>query len=118
MDLLALKKVKDNEYNFVILEVKLGNNKELAGKVANQLDAYVKHIDANFQEWKDSYEKTYSQMRAAGLFGGTFTSTIKINKPVQGLVVVGGYSGIADGYIAKLEKVNSGLLVKQFRNLL
>ena len=77
MDLLALKKVKDNEYNFVILEVKLGNNKELAGKVANQLDAYVKHIDANFQEWKDSYEKTYSQMREAGLFGGTFLALSK-----------------------------------------
>ena len=118
MDLLALKKVKDNEYNFVILEVKLGNNKELAGKVANQLDAYVKHIDADFQDWKDSYEKTYSQMREAGLFGGTFNSTIKISKPVQGLVVVGGYSGIAAGYMANLKTVNSSLLVKQFRNLL
>lgn len=118
MDLLALKQVKDNEYNFVILEVKLGNNKELAGKVANQLDAYVKHIDANFQDWKDSYEKTYSQMREAGLFGETFTSTIKISKSVQGLVVVGGYSGIAAGYMANLQSVNSILTVKQFKNLL
>ena len=118
MDLLALKKVKDNEYNFVVLEVKLGNSKDLDGKVANQLDAYLKHINANFQDWKDSYEKTYSQMREAGLFGGTFNRTIKIIKPVQGLVVVCGYSGNAAEYLANLQAVNSNLLIKQFRNLL
>lgn len=118
MDLLALKKLNDNEYNFVVLEVKLGNNKELGGQVASQLRFYVDHIEANFQTWKESYEETYSQMRKAGLFGGTFNRTIKICEPVQGVVVVGGYSGIADKYIANLQIVNPGLSVKQFRNLL
>ena len=40
MDLLALYQVENskNEYNFCVIEIKLGNNPELKNKVANQLN--------------------------------------------------------------------------------
>ena len=48
LDLLALRRVDENKYKFQLLEVKLGNNDELKGEVAKQLDWYVKHVERAF----------------------------------------------------------------------
>lgn len=46
LDLLALEQIRSgvNEYRFLVVEVKLGNNSELKNKVVTQLDGYVDHI--------------------------------------------------------------------------
>ena len=56
MDLLALKKYQDGDYQFCVIEVKLGNNPELKGKVIKQLKKYVNRIERNFEDYKKSYE--------------------------------------------------------------
>jgi len=116
MDLLALYQVEKNknEYNFWVIEVKLGNNPELKDKVAIQLDGYVLHIGKNFDDYKDCYEKQYEQKRELGLIVGPKYESIKIVQPVKGLIAVVGYSGIAKGQIAQLKSNHSELKIESF----
>ena len=120
MDLLALYQVEKNknEYNFCVIEVKLGNNPELKDEVAGQLAGYVSYIDKNFNDYKDCYEKQYEQKRELNLFSVPKYKSIKIVQPVTGLIAVVGYSGIAKGRIAQLKSNHSGLDVKSFSYLL
>lgn len=55
IDLLGATKVDGRNYKFVVIEVKLGSNPELGGKVPEQLAGYMEHIEAHFSEWVDSY---------------------------------------------------------------
>ena len=68
MDLLSLKKNDEGDYQFCILEVKLGNNQELEGTVVAQDDSkkkgvnkqlaeYIERIENNFDDYKACYEK-------------------------------------------------------------
>jgi hypothetical protein len=116
MDLLALYQVEKNknEYNFWLIEVKLGNNPELKDKVAIQLDGYVSHIGKNFDDYKDCYEKQYEQKRELGLIIGPKYESIKIVQPVKGLIAVVGYSGIAKGQIAQLKSNHPELKIESF----
>jgi len=116
MDLLALRQVKENknEYNFCVIEVKLGNNPELKDEVAKQLARYVSHINKNFDDYKYCYEKQYEQKKELGLIIGPKYKSIKIIQPVKGLIVVVGYSGIAKAQIAQLKSKYPILDVKSF----
>jgi len=116
LDLLALKQVKGNQYKFVVAEVKLGNNGELKSKVASQLDGYVKHINNNFSDYKKCYEKHFKQKQELGLIKKPVIDNINIIKPVEGIILVGGYSGIAIKQINELKSTYSNLKVKQFTN--
>lgn len=114
MDLLALRQVENNKYSFCVIEVKLGNNPQLKDEVANQLDDYISHIDKNFDDYRDCYEKQYEQKRELGLIIGPKYNLIKIVRPVRGLIAVVGYSGIAKIQIAQLQSKYPGLYVKSF----
>jgi len=116
LDLLALKQIKGNQYKFVVSEVKLGNNKELKNKVASQLDNYVKYIKENFNDYKKCYEKQFEQKRELGLIKSPTISNINIIEPVEGIILVGGYSGIAIKQINELKKTYPNLEVRQFIN--
>jgi hypothetical protein len=116
LDLLALKQVKGNQYKFIVTEVKLGNNRELKNKVASQLDGYVKHISHNFDDYKKCYEKHFEQKRKLGLINNPTFDNISIIEPVEGIILVGGYSGIAISQINELKSVFPHLEVKQFTN--
>jgi hypothetical protein len=116
LDLLALKQIKGNEYKFVVSEVKLGNNSELKSKVASQVDGYIKHIKDNFPDYKECYEKHFKQKRKLGLINKPAIDFINIIKPVEGLILVGGYSGIAIKQINELKTIYPHLEVKQFIN--
>jgi len=120
IDLLALRQVEKNksEYSFCVIEIKLGNSPELKDKVDNQVNGYVSHIEKNFNDYKYCYEKQYEQKRELGLIISPKYESIKIVRPVKGLIVVLGYSGIAKGRIAQLKSNHSGLDVKSFVNLL
>ena len=103
MDLLALQQLPERKYKFVILEVKLGNNKELEGDVAGQLEEYEKKIDSHFSSFKDCYEENYRQKRQLGVIGDdSWAEEISIIKPVDGRIIVGLYSGIGKKQLAIL----------------
>jgi hypothetical protein len=117
MDLLALYQVEKNrnEYNFCVIEVKLGNNPELKNEVAIQLNDYVSHIKKYFNDYKYCYEKQYKQKKELGLVINPNYKSIKIVRPVNGLIAVVGYSKIAKGQIAQLK---TNYPVKSFSYLL
>jgi len=107
MDLLALRHVPvtANQYRFVVVEVKLGNNPELCGDVGKQLDHYVSFMNEHHEDFKQCYERTFAQMRQAGLLPLPNVPAIEIVPPVTGYVVVGGYSGIAEQALQRLQQV-------------
>ena len=117
-DLLALKHIESNRYCFLIIEVKLGNNSDLKGKVATQLTGYVSHVKAptNFTDWVDNYKMVYSQLKQIGIHPNLVADIIEIEDMVEGKVVVGGYSGVSVNYIHKLRSLMPGFDVQEFRN--
>jgi hypothetical protein len=102
IDILALRKYKDI-YKFVVLEVKIGNNSELSGKVASQIERYVSLAKTNIDSMKECYKKNYQQKRLLGVLGDeSWPKTIEIGNEVESLIVVGHYSGIAENNIKNL----------------
>jgi len=118
LDLLALKRVDGNTFKFQLLEVKLGNNNELKGEVAKQLDGYVNHVKAHFLEYKECYEKHYLQKKELGLFKKPTSKKIEIVEPVEGQIIVGGYSKMAHPKIKTLKAVYPNIEIKHFTNAL
>lgn len=114
MDLLALKRNDAGKYQFCILEVKLGNNLELKEKVFAQLRGYIERITRNFQQYKECYEKNVSQKHGLGLLPDV--SEVDIVKGVLGVVVVGGYSGLAEKSIGELKARHPDISVLHIRN--
>lgn len=118
LDLLALRNVGGNKFCFLVLEVKLGNNKELEGKAGIQLNDYITHINQHFLAWKQNYENVYQQLKQTGIYPAWAHNQIDIVKPVEGWVVVGHYTGIANQAITKLTESHPNIIVKQFWNKL
>lgn len=114
MDLLGLKKKTGSDYQFCVLEVKLGNNPELQGDVISQLKGYVDRIKNHFDDYRDCYEQNFIQKWELGLISNP--SKIKIVQDVIGAVVVLGYSGISEQYIRKLKKKDRSVKVIQLSN--
>ena len=102
LDLLALRKVNNNRYTFLVTEIKLGNNVELEEEVANQLQTYINHIKSHFIDYKNCYERQYKQKKELGLITGLIDQEIEIIEPVSGIVIVGLYSGLAAEKIKNL----------------
>lgn len=113
---MALKQIEGNKYKFLVSEVKLGNNTELKNKVATQLDDYLKHIKTNFTDYKICYEIHFAQKKELGLIKIPTSNKIEIIEPVEGIILVGGYSGIAKKQISELKKTFPHLKIKQFTN--
>lgn len=120
LDLLALKKTSSGNYKFVVLEVKLGNNKDLKGKVVKQIESYMGSIRNNIKLIKECYETNYAQKKEIGLFPDYFPDSITIDDKVDGKIVVGLYSKIGEQYIKKLTKEypewKKGINIIQFKN--
>lgn len=114
MDLLALKRNDAGNYRFCVLEVKLGNNSELKGKVFAQLSGYMERITKSFPVYKECYEKNVSQKQELGLLPGN----VKVNivEGVLGFVVVGGYSGLAEQSIKELKAKHPDIKVIPIKN--
>lgn len=114
MDLLALKRNDVGKYQFCILEVKLGNNLELKEKVFMQLSGYIERITKNFQQYKECYEKNVAQKHGLGLLPEV--SGVDIVEGVLGVVVVGGYSGLAEKSIRELKSQHPDIKVLHIKN--
>lgn len=122
IDLLGLKKIDRGMYRFVILEVKLGRNKELRDKVAIQIESYMRDMEMNVSKFQACYEKNYQQKKEMGLFPKSFPDRIKIDDIIEGMIVVGLYSNIGSKYIEELTKKHprwqTGKNIIQFKNKL
>lgn len=128
LDLLGLRLLKNGQYRFVVIEVKLGNNSELSNKVADQLKRYIEHIEdkenhkENAKQYADCYTINYRQKYALGLLGGSklpAPDDFKIDRNVvEGVVIVGGYTNQAKAQIEQLKKENRNIKVKLFSNRL
>lgn len=116
MDLLALEQINDKDYRFCVIEVKLGNNPELAGKVAEQLKGYIKRISDNFADYKKCYETNLKQKQELGLINKNLI--VNIVEGVSGVVVVGGYSGIAEKHIKELKKKAPDIRILHLKNII
>jgi hypothetical protein len=114
MDILALKKKEADKYQFCVLEVKLGNNKELKDKVFTQLEEYTKRITDNFRQYKECYEKNFLQKQELGLMPEGLK--VDIIEGVLGFVVVGGYSGLAEQSIKELKAKHPNIKTIQIKN--
>ena len=104
MDLLALRQVEPGakRYQFEIIEVKLGNNHDLRGNVAEQLDRYVQHVKTEHSAYRACYEKQYKQKVDLGLIYAPPFEQIEITEDVMGVLVVTGYGGIAQPVLREL----------------
>jgi len=102
MDLLALSRGSTDEpFHFVVIEVKLGKNPELKVRVGRQLSDYVAHVREHIRDYVDCYRENYRQKKLMKLFDETLPDEIEIEERVEGVVVTGGYSQLAE--IAKKE---------------
>lgn len=102
LDLLALRRLQSSTYRMVLLEVKLGNNPELSCKVADQLDQYMSAVTGNIEAFRECYERNYTEKRQLGLLRGDLPKQIVIDREVEGLILVGFYSGIGRRQTEKL----------------
>ncbi len=118
IDLLALKQLDESRYSFLVLEVKMGNNPELKSKVAKQVNDYILHIRKHFAEYSYCYEKQYQQKKMLGLITIPQWKSINIVPEVNGLIVVGGYSGIAEEQIRMLKEKFPDIQVRNFSHRL
>lgn len=99
LDLLFLKRSETNskQYDFLVVEVKLGNNPELKEKVVKQLEDYTGYITDHLDVYKECYLKNYRQKFELGLLEA-HPETIEFSdsRKVDGLIFVSGYQGIAN----------------------
>ena len=122
MDLLAVvRDSEDKPFHFLIIELKLGKNPELCGKVAEQLNEYIDHLKTNVNDYINCYKENYRQKKQLGLFDPSLPLEIDIdNRNVSGLIVVGGYSQLAQKAFPSLNKMIKekqwAIKVQQLRN--
>ena len=116
MDMLALIQRKGNDYQFCVIEVKLGNNDDLRGKVVKQLKDYIGKIKDNFRDYKKCYEKNFKQKQELGLID----KNLKVNivEGVSGMVAVVGYSGIAEKRIRELKQKAPDIRILHLKNII
>jgi hypothetical protein len=114
IDILALAKKEGKEYQFRVIEIKLGNNPELKSSVVNQLNGYIKRISDNFADYKKCYLKNLWQKQQLGIINPKLE--VNIVEGAQGMIVVGFYSGIAEKSIEDLRRKAPNIKVAQFKN--
>lgn len=87
--------------------------------MADQLNDYVDHIREKIDDYVVCDRQNYAQKYELGLmkFDGA-KSSIEIESFVEGVVVVGGYSGIAGKYVKELKSKHPDIEVLEMRNSL
>lgn len=114
LDLLALRQEDGNQYRFLAIEAKLGNNKELRGPVFEQLEGYVAAVTEHFEDYRMCYEESYRQQKLLGLLPSG-PASVKIEAGVEGLVVVFAHSGLGAEAIQALQARFPAVKVELFR---
>jgi hypothetical protein len=121
IDLLALVKKEGTDYQFCVIEVKLGNNPEPRENIVRQLRGYIRLIEDNFNEYKRCYEKNFKQKKELGLFDkNQYVRNLDINivSGVSHALVIIGYSGLAEIMIKKLKEIDPSIRICQLKNII
>ena len=121
MDLLALVKKEGADYQFCVIEVKLGNNSEPRERIIDQIKGYVALIEKHFKECKEGYEKNFEQKKILGLFEkNKHVNNLDINivSGVLHKLVIIGYSGLAEIMIKELKKIDPSIKIIQLKNII
>jgi len=108
MDVLALRRVAGDEFSFVVIELKLGNNPAAWGEVVGQTKRYVDHIEHDVaEEYCATYAKMYEQLAQFGLIGSEMprTITIRPDRP-EGVVVIGYADKALEEHVKTLREDN------------
>ena len=81
------------------------------------MNDYVDHIREKIDDYVVCYRQNYAQKYELGLmkFDGA-TSSIEIESFVEGVVVVGGYIGIAGKYVTELKSNHPDIADLYIRN--
>jgi hypothetical protein len=116
MDLLALAKKDKTDYQFCVIEVKLGNNSELKGEVIHQLKGYTDRIEQNFEAYRECYKINFRQKQELGLFDKNLH--VNIAYGVLGIVVILGYSGLAEKSIQKMKEKEPSIRILHLKNII
>ena len=116
MDLLALAKKDKTDYQFCVIEVKLGNNSELKGEVIHQLKGYTDRIEQNFEAYRECYKINFRQKQELGLFDKNLH--VNIIPGVFGIIVILGYSGLAEKSIQKMKEKEPSIRILHLKNII
>jgi len=89
--------------------------------VGNQLNSYITRTKNHIADYIDCYQKNYHQKKQLGLFDPKMPSEIEIDEnTVDGLIVVGGYSQLAEKALQslcqKIQENRWAIKVQQMRN--
>ena len=119
LDLLALERVRADEYRFLAVEVKLGNNPELNLRAAGrnavmQVEGYRDEIDRCFDDYKECYEENVRQKIGLRLLD-CWEAAPTIVRGTNAMLVVAGYMGIAAPHLEAIEREHKDLWVKKIR---
>jgi hypothetical protein len=121
IDLLALVKKEGADYQFCVIEVKLGKNNEPRKKIIRQLKGYGAFLEEHFDTCKEGYKKNFDQKKYLGLFEKNLyvrNLAINIGSGVLHALVIVGYSGRAEIMIKELKKIDPSIRICQLKNII
>lgn len=109
MDVLALRQIEEgeNRYRFCVVEIKLGSNAELDGRVVGQLERYLGHLVGDvLEDYRVSYERMYGQLVGIGMLPGeNLFDGIQIDtERVDGMIVVGYLDPVSEGQVRSIKR--------------
>lgn len=110
LDLLGLKRLKNGEFTFVVLELKNKNNSDIAN-VFTQLKRYIDLVAKNYVHFRITYEEVLKQKVKLGLLkpiACDITSEIP-KSGIEGVVVL-------DNYNIKSDLRDDGLLHRALKD--
>jgi hypothetical protein len=123
LDLLALQRRDDGQYRFLAIEVKLGNNPELdtvtqtrrgERSAVGQVEGYRDQIEKCFEAYRDCYRTSVAQKIGLGLLDN-WAEPPEIVRDTKALLVVAGYTGMAQRHLDVIARDHPGLWVKTIR---
>lgn len=107
IDLLGIKRLRGNEFTFVVLELKNKNNKEIEHVFTRQTAPYIDLIYDKYEDFKVTYEKILKQKVKLGLLRRIDCLIVPKNeiskKDIEGIVIL-------DNYNIKSDLMPKGLL--------
>ena len=96
LDLLGLKRLKNDKFTFVVLELKNKNNRDIANVFTNQLRRYIDLVYKNYEHFRITYEEVLKQKIKLSLLTRIkcrIAPEDKIKKSdIEGLVILDNYN--------------------------
>lgn len=102
IDLLGLRRLRDNKFTFVVIELKNKNNKEIESVFTRQAMPYVNLVYRKYEHFRTTYQNVLKQKTALGLLKRidcTIAPRDEISKKdITGVVILDNYNIKSDLY--------------------